>query len=95
MPKGQKTVVLLPPLPHRQNITVIKETCYWLLLFRKENLLPFIQPVWQPIRTCFFDHYSVLFLMNLHSPSKSNTNSKPILDIILISLSFTTGHFHT
>jgi len=26
-------------------------------------------------RTYFFNDYNVLFLMNLHSPSKSNTNS--------------------
>ena len=58
--------------------------------FCKQNLLPFIQSRWQP-RTYFFNHYNVLFLMNLHSPSKSNT----ILGFILICLSFTTSHFHT
>jgi len=41
------------------------------------------------------NHYNVLFLMNLHSPSKSNTNSTQILGFILIRLSFTIGHFHT
>ena len=53
-----------------------------------------IQPMWQP-RTYFFNHYIVLFSMNLHSPSKSNTNSTQILVFILICLYFTTGHFHT
>jgi len=42
-----------------------------------------------------FNHYNVLFLTNLHSPSKSNTNSRQNLDYILTRLSFTTGHFHT
>jgi len=43
----------------------------------------------------FFNHYNVLFSINLHPPSKSNTNSTQILGFILICLSFTTGHFHT
>jgi len=36
------------------------------------NLL-FIRPRWQP-RTLFLNNYTALFLMNLHSPLKSNTN---------------------
>ena len=53
-----------------------------------------IQPMCQP-RTYFFNHYIVLFSMNLHSPSKSNTNSTQILVFILTCLYFTTGNFHT
>jgi len=49
---------------------------------------------WQP-GTYIFNHYNVLFLMNLHSTSTSNTNSTQILHFILTCLSFTTGHFHT
>jgi len=39
-----------------------------------QNFLLFIQPRWQP-RIYFYNNYNVLFLMNLHSPPKSNTNS--------------------
>jgi len=46
-------------------------------------------------RTYFFNNYIVFFLVNLHLPSKSNTNSTQILGFILICLSFTTSHFHT
>ena len=62
--------------------------------FCKQNHLLFIQPRWQP-RTYFFNHYDVLFLMNLHSPSKSNTNSTQIRGFLLMCVSFTTGYFHT
>ena len=62
--------------------------------FCKQNLLPFIQSRWQP-RTYFFNHYNIFFLMNLHSPSKSNANSIQIPGFILTCLSFTIDHFHT
>jgi len=39
---------------------------FWLPSFCIQNLL-FIQRSWQP-RTYFFNNYTVLFLMNLHSP---------------------------
>ena len=65
--------------------------CY--LFFCKQNLLIFIQPRWQPRRYLITIMSS--FLMNLHSPSKSNTNSTQILGFILIRLSPMTGHFHT
>jgi len=38
----------------------------------QKNLL-FVRPRWQP-GTLFLNNYTALFLMNLHSPLKSNTN---------------------
>jgi len=34
----------------------------------------------------FFNHYNILFLMNLHSLSKSNTNSTQILGFIVMTV---------
>jgi len=71
---------------------------YWLTSpFCKQNLFIFIQ--WSK-QGGSQEHISLItimfcFLMNLHLPSKSNTNSTQIVGFILICLSFTTGHFHT
>jgi len=46
-----------------------RKDCPLLIDKQKHNLLLFIQPRWQ-LRIYFFN---VLFVMNLHSPSKSNT----------------------
>ena len=53
--------------------------------FCKQNLLLFIQPRWQPM-AYFFNHYNILFLMNLHSLSKSNTSSTQILGFIVMTV---------
>jgi len=47
-----------------------------------------IHPTKVAAKNIFFNNYNVLFLMNLHSPSKSNTNSTRILGFILTCFVF-------
>ena len=51
---------VIRPKIRKQNIIVIREICFWLPPFCKQNLL-YIQPRWQLRRTYFFNHYNVLF----------------------------------
>jgi len=77
------------------NIDVRK--CFYVFLYSC-HLLPHFEHVFKKKifwRLYFFNKYYVLFLINLHSPTKSNANSTQIFGFIFICLSFTTGHFHT